>query len=217
MKRIDETKLNEVYQYICDCHSKKGRSPTYREIANACNINSTGWVSSLVRMLEERELIELEKQGSRYVISVPHNLSTGNTIPASIVGSCPCGEPVLAVENILSTVSLPVEIFGTEEHFILKAKGNSMIKRGIFDGDLMVVRVQNTANVGDVVIARVNCSEDATAKVLAYSNGKYYLKAANDTLDKNGERVYRDIYPEGDWDILGVVDNVIHAPLRNVL
>jgi hypothetical protein len=43
------------------------------------------------------------------------------------------------------------------------------------------------------------------------------LKAANDTLDKNGERVYRDIYPEGDWDILGVVDNVIHAPLKNVL
>lgn len=217
MRRIDEVKVNEVYQFICDCHSSERRSPTLREIAAACDINSTGWVSSLLQVLEERGLIEFELKGNKRVISVPNNLSVGGSRNASIVGTCPCGEPVLAVENIVSTVALPIEIFGSEEHFILKATGNSMIKRGIFDGDLMVVRMQNTANIGDVVIARVNCSEDATAKVLAYSNGKYYLKAANDTLDKNGERVYRDIYPEGDWDILGVVDNVIHAPLKNVL
>jgi repressor LexA len=73
---------------------------------------------------------------------------------------------VLAVENIVSTVALPVEIFGADEHFILRATGNSMVKRGIFNGDLMVVRVQSTANVGEVVIARVN-DEEATAKVLA--------------------------------------------------
>lgn len=216
MRRIDEVKLNEVYQYICDCHATERKSPTYREIATACNINSTGWVSSLVQILEERGLIELEKQGNRRVISVPDNLSIGNSINASIVGSCPCGDPILAVENIISTVSLPVEIFGAEEHFILKATGNSMIKRGIFDGDLMVVRVQNTASVGDVVIARVN-NEDATAKVLAYNNGKYYLEPANDSLDENGRRIYKNIYPKGDWDILGVVDNVIHSPFKDVL
>ena len=137
-------------------------------------------------------------------------------INASIVGTCPCGEPVLAVENITATVALPVEIFGSEEHFILKAKGSSMIKRGIFDGDLMVVRVQNTANVGEVVIARVN-NEDATAKVLARKRGKYYLEAANDSEDENGKRLYPDIHPVGDWEILGVVDNVIHSPMREVL
>ena len=134
----------------------------------------------------------------------------------SIVGSCPCGEPVLAVENIVATVALPVEIFGAEQHFILKAKGNSMIKRGIFDGDLMVVKVQKSANVGEVVIARVN-NEEATAKVLAKKNGKYYLKPANDEVDKYGERVYQDIHPKGEWEILGVVDNVIHSPSREVL
>ena len=216
MKRIDEVKLNEVYQYICDCHSSERRSPTFREIATACDINSTAWVSSLVGVLEERGLIELETHGNKRTISVPNNLAVGESINASIVGTCPCGEPVLAVENITATVALPVEIFGSEEHFILKAKGNSMIKRGIFDGDLMVVRVQNTANVGEVVIARVN-NEDATAKVLARKRGKYYLEAANDSEDENGKRLYPDIHPVGDWEILGVVDNVIHSPTRQVL
>ena len=216
MKRIDEVKLNEVYQYICDCHSSERRSPTFREIATACDINSTAWVSSLVGVLEERGLIELETHGNKRTISVPNNLAVGESINASIVGTCPCGEPVLAVENITATVALPVEIFGSEEHFILKAKGSSMIKRGIFDGDLMVVRVQNTANVGEVVIARVN-NEDATAKVLARKRGKYYLEAANDSEDENGKRLYPDIHPVGDWEILGVVDNVIHSPMREVL
>ena len=216
MRKIDEVKLNEVYKYICYCREREGRSPTFREIATACDINSTGWVSNLVKILEERGQIELKNQGQRRVISLPHNFSVGATNNTSIVGSCPCGEPVLAVENIVATVALPVEIFGAEQHFILQAKGNSMIKRGIFDGDLMVVRVQNTAEVGDVVIARVN-NEEATAKVLAKKNGKYYLKPANDEVDKYGERVYQDIHPEGEWEILGIVDNVIHSPKREVL
>lgn len=215
MKRVDEVKLNEVYKYICDCHSEERRSPTLREIASACDINSTAWVSSLLQILEERELISFETKGNKRTISVPDNLNVGATRNASIVGSCPCGEPVLAVENIISTVALPVEIFGADEHFILRATGNSMVKRGIFNGDLMVVRVQNTANVGEVVIARVN-NEEATAKVLAKSRGKYYLKPANDEVDEDGNPLYRDIHPVGEWEILGVVDNVIHSPAKEV-
>lgn len=215
MKRVDEVKLNEVYKYICDCHSAERRSPSLREIASACDINSTAWVSSLLQILEERELISFETKGNRRTISVPDNLNVGSTRNASIVGSCPCGEPVLAVENIVSTVALPVEIFGADEHFILRATGNSMVKRGIFNGDLMVVRVQNTANVGEVVIARVN-NEEATAKVLAKSRGKYYLKPANDEVDEDGNPLYRDIHPVGEWEILGVVDNVIHSPAKEV-
>ncbi|MBO5009214.1 MAG: repressor LexA [Clostridia bacterium] len=216
MRRFDEVKLNAVYQFICDFHNNERRSPTFREIATACDIASLSWVSNLVEVLEERGMIELEHNGKKRVISIPDNLTVGASRNASIVGSCPCGEPVLAVENIVSTVALPVEIFGADEHFILKATGRSMVKRGIFDGDLMVVRVQNTAKVGEVVIARVN-NEDATAKVLARARGgKYYLKPANDEVDENGEPLYRDIHPVGDWEILGVVDNVIHSPTKDI-
>ena len=216
MRRLDEIKLNEVYAFICEYHKNQRCSPTYREISRACDISSTSWVSNLVNVLAERGQIELEKCGNKRVISIPDNLSVGTTRNASIVGSCPCGAPVLAVENIISTVALPTEIFGDSEHIILKASGSSMIKRGIFDGDLMVVRVQNTATVGDVVIARVN-DEEATAKILASKNGKFYLKPANDARDKNGEPIYNDIYPEGEWDIIGVVDHVIHSPIREVI
>lgn len=216
MRKIDEVKLNEVLQFIKDTHSQERRSPTLREIAKACDIVSLEWVSNLVSILAERGHIEVEYRGNRRIISCPTNLSAGASRNASIVGTCPCGEPVLAVENIVSTVALPIEIFGSEEHFILKATGSSMIKRGIFDGDLMVVKVQNTANVGDVVIARVN-NDDATAKVLAQSRGKYYLEPANDEVDENGKRLYNNIYPDGEWEIIGVVDNVIHSPTREVL
>ena len=211
MRRFDETKLNDVYQYIRDCHINERRSPTFREIGAACGISSISWVSKLIATLEERELIEVAYVGGRRIISIPDNLNVGQTKHTSIVGSCPCGTPLLAVENITATVALPVEIFGTEEHFILRAKGQSMIKRGIFDGDLMVVKVQNTAEVGEVVIARLN-QEEVTAKVLACDHGKYYLEPANDEVDEKGKPIYRDIHPDGEWDILGVVDHVIHAP-----
>ena len=213
MRRFDEVKLNQVYEFISACHSQERRSPTLREIAGACEIVSLEWVSKLVQILADRGQIELTLKGNRRVISVPNNLSVGETVNASIIGTCPCGEPILAVENIISTVALPVEIFGSDEHFILKATGSSMVKRGIFDGDLMVVRVQNTANVGDVVIARVN-NEEVTAKVLAKSRGKYYLKPANDEINEDGDPIYKDIHPKGQWEILGVVDNVIHSPTK---
>ena len=211
MKRFDESKLNEVYQYICDCHINERRSPTLREIGAACNISSTGWVSKLVATLEERDLIEVSYNNGRRIISIPNNLNIGQTKHTSIVGSCPCGTPLLAVENITATVALPVEIFGEEEHFILRANGQSMIKRGIFDGDLMVVKVQNTAEIGEVVIARLN-QDEVTAKVLAYDHGQYYLEPANDEVDEEGNSIYVDIHPEGEWDVLGVVDHVIHTP-----
>ena len=215
MRPLNEAKIKQVYEYIRDMQYKEGRSPTLREICAECDITSTSWASQILTILEERSLIESKLVGKRRVITVPSNLASGNALKTSILGECPCGEPMFAVENILATVALPVEIFGPEEHFILKAKGRSMIKRGIHDGDLMVVRVQSTAEIGDVVIARVN-QEEATAKVLARSRGKYYLQPANDEVDSDGNPMYRDIHPKGDWDILGVVDNVIHSPKKEV-
>lgn len=215
MRKFDEAKLQSVYEFIVECQNEERRSPTYREIANACSINSTAWVSKLVNVLEERGLIELTQKDNKRSIHTPRKLTAGKSKTATIVGSCPCGEPILATENIVATVALPVEIFGNEEHFILKAVGHSMVKRGIFDGDLMVVRMQNVAELGEVVIARVN-QDEATAKVLQKKNGRYYLAPANDATDENGKRIYKNIYPKGEWEILGVVDHVIHRPTKEV-
>ena len=212
MRRVDEERLQSVYDFIVSYQKTYGRSPALREIGEHCEISSLSTVSRMVRYLRERALIGATQSGRKTYIRVPENLTLGDSIPAPIVGSCPCGEPMLAVENILSTVALPVEIFGGGEHFLLYAKGCSMVGRGIFDGDLMVVRKQSSAEVGEVVIARVG-GEEATAKTLARTqSGEYYLRPANDALDENGKRLYKDIRPRGPWEIMGVVDSVIHKP-----
>ena len=90
-----------------------------------------------------------------------------------------------------------------------------MVKRGINNGDIMIVRLQDSADVGKVVIARVN-GEEATAKILAKKGSKYYLQPANDEVDEEGQPLYRDIYPEGEWDIIGVVAGVYHNPNKEV-
>ena len=216
MRKINEQRINEVYEYITQVQYTESRTPSIREISKACNISGSAGALRAVRCLEERGMISRTYSQDKKVISIPNNLELGKTAPVSIIGTCACGEPITAVENVVATVALPVEIFGSEKHFILYAKGNSMIKKGIFDGDLMVVRVQNTANAGDVVIARVN-DDEATAKILAIKNGKYYLKPANDEVDEMGKKIYEDIYPEGEWSILGVVDNVIHNPNNGII
>ncbi len=216
MRKLDEARLKTILEYVKEYQREYGEAPTVREIASECRVNSTATVSRALKELERRGLIDLIYQDNRAYISTPKELKVGKSESASIVGVCSCGEPILAVENVISTVNLPIDIFGSGKHFLLYAKGRSMIKRGIFDGDLMVVRVQPNANIGEVVIARIE-NEEATAKVLAKANGKYYLKPANDEVDAKGNRVYQDIYPTGNWEILGVVDNVIHSPDTDVI
>ena len=211
MRRIDEDRLKSVYDYIAAYQQSYGQSPSLREIGHHCGISSLSTVSRMVHCLKDRDLIGSTVSGSKTFITIPQNLLPGKNVVAPIVGSCPCGEPMLAVENILSTVSLPVEIFGGGEHFLLYAKGNSMVGRGICDGDLMVVRKQNNAEIGEVVIARID-GEEATAKILAMSENGFYLKPANDAMDESGNRIYKDIHPQHGWEIMGVVDNVIHRP-----
>jgi SOS-response transcriptional repressor LexA len=72
----------------------------------------------------------------------------------------------------------------------------------------MFVRVQNYADPGDIVVARVN-GDEATAKYYMVEKGKVFLRAANNSVNPDGTKVYPDIYPEGEWDIIGVVDNVL--------
>ena len=213
MRVKNEQRLNFVYDFILDFQKNYGKSPTYRQIGEGCGISSLGSVTLIVKDLEKRGLLTLNEGWNK--IDVKDKFSIGQTKPVSIIGNCRCGEPALSYENIYSTVLLPTEIFGEGELFILKANGRSMIERGIFDGDLMVVKSCNTAENGQVVIARVN-GEESTAKILVKENGKIYLAPANSEKDELGNKIYNNIYPVGDWDIIGIVQMVIHAPDKKV-
>lgn len=215
MKTFNEEKLKKVADFIISHIRSFGEAPSLREICEECNISSKSTVQNMVTELEKRNIISTEKIGKRKFISVPSNLSVGEISNAVMVGECSCGQPILAVENIEATIPLPVEIFGEGEHIILTAKGSSMINRGIYNGDYMIVNTSISAKPGDVVIARVN-QEEATAKILRKEKGTYYLEAANDSLDENGERIYKDIHPIGQWEIIGVVKYVIHSTEKDV-
>jgi len=211
MKYLTEESIAKVYDYIYIYQVENGSCPTYRQIAAACKIPSTSAVFRIVEKLVSMGSIDMAQFNNSTVrkISIHDDMLMAKGKATKLLGPCACGVPLFAADNIEAMVSLPEIIFGKDEHFLLKAKGFSMINRCIYDGDIMVVKPTNNAAIGDVVIARVN-EDEITAKTLQKKNGKFYLQAENDELNKNGEKKYQDIYPEGDWEICGVVVQTIH-------
>ena len=211
MRVMDEEKLNKVLRCIRE-HQETGKAPNYRQIQKECRIASLSSVSLYVNELKKRGLIETETQGGWKQIRTPSYFRASETHNTFVVGDVHCGPPTDAVECIEACVALPNEIFGDAEHVILHAKGPSMINRGIFDGDLLIVRRTPYAEYGQTVIAMIdNC--EATCKVYEKGRSGPYLRAAND-VEVNGKRKY-DVHPKGEWSIYGVVDYVIHAPVSD--
>lgn len=204
MKLYDEDTLSKIYRFIKQYQKENGKSPTYRQIGHSIGISSSGMVGRYIRQLEMRGLIGKEKNGA---VAIDPRLFSGRTRTASLIGTVACGMPIFAEENIEGNFELPVEIFGNEEHFLLHAKGYSMVGKGIYDGDIIVAKRQNTAELGQVVVALID--DEATAKIFIPKKNKFVLKAANDSTDENGNRCYPDIVTDH-CEILGVVDNVIH-------
>jgi repressor LexA len=99
-----------------------------------------------------------------------------------LLGTVTAGEPILAVQNIEEVYSLPTDLVPKSgEAFMLRVKGDSMIRAGLFDGDLVLVRRQETADEGDVVVALIG--EEATIKRFYRQNGKIRLQPENPTMD----------------------------------
>ena len=204
MKLYDETTLVKMQTFIKQYQKENGKSPTYRQIGHSVGISSPGMVGRYIRQLEMRGLINKEEDGS---VAIDPRLFSGRTRTASLVGTVACGMPILAEENIEGNYALPVELFGNEELFLLHAKGYSMVDKGIYDGDIIVAKRQNTAEAGQVVVALID--DEATTKIFLPKKDHYVLRAANDSTDEEGKRCYPDIVTDH-CEILGVVDNVIH-------
>ena len=205
MRPTNENRLNETLEYIKNYQNEYGRAPTYRQIKEKIGHSSLCLVNADVNKLRDRGLIEADENG----IKTPSQLAPGKTEPVPLVGNVACGEPILAVENIELTANLPVEIFGSGKHMMLRAEGSSMIECGIFSGDILVIRCQSVAEIGQIVVARVDGGY-ATAKILAKDSKGFFLKPANSSVLENGEREYKDIRPVDEWEIIGIVDHVIH-------
>ena len=99
-----------------------------------------------------------------------------------LVGRVAAGQPALAAEDIEDTIPIGVELVGRERTFALRVRGDSMIGAGLFDGDIVVVRQQDHAENGDVVVALVD-GEEATVKRLFRDGGRVCLRPENPSME----------------------------------
>lgn len=174
MRTLNPNTLERVENYITEYQKKNGKSPSYRQIMHGVGMSSLNLVQRYVLALENQGRIRRTRLGS---IALPKRLDAGKNKITPLVGDIACGQPSFAEENIEASYALPEAIFGKGELFMLHTHGDSMIDAGIREGDLIVVRKQNTADDGQIVVALMD--GEATLKRLFHKDGKIVLHPEN--------------------------------------
>ena len=165
-------KAQMIMDYVNQFIQENGYSPSVREIGEAVGLRSTASVSYHLQALQEKGLIQAPGAKGR-----KRALVTGvrpGQIP--VVGVVTAGVPILAVENQEGTMP-----WNDPGCFALRVRGDSMINAGILSGDKVVVRPQQTADDGQIVVARIE--DEATVKRLRRRNGQVWLMPENDNYD----------------------------------
>ncbi len=164
---------DQIYDYLREVIPRQGYAPSVREICEAVGLKSPSTVHFHLKRLQERGLIEKGDCKGRAIV-----LTGGQErcrIP--VVGTVAAGAPILAQECIEDYLTF--DCGGREdEYFALRVRGESMRKAGILPGDLVVVRRQQTAENGEIVVALLE--DEATVKRLSRKNGEIWLLPEND-------------------------------------
>lgn len=176
MKKIDEN-INKVYEYVKKYFEENAYPPTVREICANVGIKSTATAYSYLEKLKDNGLITKTPDKKR-----AFSLTKKRTFQeAPLVGTVTAGTPILAVENIENYVPLPPEFSNSDNDiFLLRVQGVSMIECGIFDGDKIIVKKQNTADNGDIIVAFFD--ESSTVKRFYKRGKKIILHPENKTM-----------------------------------
>ena len=182
MQRPRGDNQQRILEYIKSEIQTKGYPPSVREIANAVGLKSTSTVHGHLTRLEKKGLLHRDamKPRAMAVIGDP-NFVRNATTAIPVVGRVTAGQPILAEENVDEYIPIPDAMLGDGEHFILLVKGESMIQAGIMDGDYVVVRKQQEANNGDIVVAMIE--DSATVKRFYKEHGHFRLQPENPTMD----------------------------------
>lgn len=166
-------KAEKILEYVNAFVQENGYAPSVREIGAAVGLRSTASVSYHIQALQEKGLLAAPGQKGR-----KRALSTGirpGQIP--VIGVVTAGVPILACENQEGTMAWD----GEPGCFALRVRGDSMINAGILSGDKVVVRPQQTAMDGQIVVARIG--DEATVKRLRRRNGEIWLMPENDAYE----------------------------------
>jgi len=151
--------LKMLEEFIDEYIEKNHTAPTISEITDGVELPRST-VGRYIAYMREQGVIDYEGHRSITTRQVQKTNSESEKVP--VLGSVSCGVPKLAIENIEEYIRLPVALFGRGDFFILRANGDSMIEAGIEDGDLVLIRVQNYADPGQIVVALMD--DEATLK-----------------------------------------------------
>ncbi len=179
-------KRREILDFIASQLRDRGYPPSVREIGEAVGLTSSSTVHTHLTTLQRQGYLRRDPTKPR-AIEVRYDTNSGIAIdrrPARhvpLVGDVAAGVDVLAEENIEELLPLPEDFTGDGQLFMLKVRGDSMIDAGILDGDYVVVRQQDDAEKGDVVVAGIPGGE-ATVKTYGRRGTKVVLTPANSTM-----------------------------------
>jgi repressor LexA len=193
----------KVYHYLLDFLSEHTYQPSVRDIGREFQIKSTKTVSELLQSLAKKGYIERDPSRSRGVRLLGFQ-SARRVQPVPYFGKIAAGEPALLPENRQGYLTIDRRFLPSEDCFSLRVIGDSMVGRGLNDGDYVLIQPHTPLTDGDMVAARIG--DAATVKTLAHRNGKISLVPANP------DEPVRDYDPQtDDIALLGRVCAVFRA------
>ncbi len=196
-KKSSSVELNKREKAILKFIEKQiadvGYAPSVREIGKSVGLRSTATVHGYLAKLEQKGYIKKENQKGRTLRLIKGGAEEKTKNPQKdlyvskelvevpVIGKITAGAPILAVENVTDTFPIPIDFVGNSESFMLTVRGESMIEAGILDGDYILVKRQNTAENGQIVVALIE--DEATVKTFYKEKDHIRLQPENSTMD----------------------------------
>ena len=184
MSKIEST-LVKLYNEISNFVSKNGYPPTVRELCKIMDVKSSSTIFYYLDKLQQQGKIRKTNNKNRTIELIEETLEknickiSSRSIP--LLGDVAAGDPIMAFENYDEVYEISDNLFGTSNLFMLTIKGESMINAGIYNGDKVVVKKQQVANNGDIVVAMIGGS--ATVKRYYKETTRIRLQPENDAFE----------------------------------
>lgn len=180
MKVMSESVFNAIIKFVDEYYCENGKAPTLQEIADVVQLDKSN-VSRNLKVMKEKGLIDLNR-GWCGVKTNKIQKRVLEMCDVPVVGSIACGTPMLAEENIEKYIPFPKALLGNGVFFALHAVGNSMINANIDDGDFVIVKQQNSANEGDIVVALIGNETTLKRYYIDRKKKKIRLHPENDEM-----------------------------------
>jgi repressor LexA len=198
-KNISNKEL-EALRHIRNSLLHKSRMPSVRELMSLMDYKSPRSAAVLLGLLIEKKILNRKNNGDLVLAHIPDELNRSRalTVNVPLVGKIACGTPILAEENLEAMIPVSVKLARPPyKYFLLRAVGDSMNQKNIKNGDLVLVRQQETAENGDVVVALID--DGATIKQLYVSKDAVILKP------RSSNKKHQQIILDCDFRIQGIV------------